>query len=135
MALFVASTLSLSIIGMAAIIGLKRYELRTGKVLFASVRPRVSQYVHRGVVFFTRTLPMFIVWGSVRVYRWFRLSTRHLLAVSLLWLEHHLERMLHFLRDSAAPKDATVTPSAFLQEVAEHKKTLARRKSRRIKEE
>lgn len=108
---------------MISLIALKRYELSSGRVLLGSARPAVGNFFHRGLSWVEYVLP-----GLVRVgIRSFYTASRN---VARAWLSHlasraerGLERALSRVRRSAAaPRKGQ--SSAFLRQVAEHKKSL-----------
>ncbi len=127
MAMFLTSTLFLSVFGMSSIITTKRFEDRTGHVLFAVMRPRVARGTHAISVFFLHTLPVRTKAALRRAGRYVRSVARHALAASILWLEGVLERMLHAVRHTTPAQPGTLASSPFLQEVTEYKKALMRR--------
>jgi hypothetical protein len=127
MVLFFITTLLLSIVGMAALIGFKRYELATGTVFLSAVRPYVASSLERGVRLLGETLPhraqeFFRVEGE-RFRTWLHL----MLARGIIFVEHTLEKVLHTVREKTEPTHAPGEASAFLREVANHKKKLQRR--------
>lgn len=137
MVVFFIITLGLSIVGMLALLGFKRYELASGRVFFSAVRPRVVSSLERGVRLVGETLParareLARVEGA-------KLRTRlHVLfARAVLFIEHMLERILHVVRENTEPERVVGEASAFLREVANHKKKLQRHSParREIKEE
>ncbi|HEX8994121.1 MAG TPA: hypothetical protein VF803_02615 [Candidatus Paceibacterota bacterium] len=137
MVLILTSVLILSILGMAALLYVKHWELSTGKVLFGNARPHIADVSHRALVVVEHTIP-----GAARsliseMKVWVRTGARAAIARAWFAIEHALERALHFLRNAVAHQHHDTTESrgsasAFLREVAEHKRHLMRR---RYKEE
>ncbi len=130
MVLFFITTLLLSIVGMASLLWFKRYELATGNVLFSAVRPRVTSSLERGVHLMGKTLPrtaqaLLQVEGQ-KFRTWLHLT----LARGVLSLEHLLEKVLRTVREKTETTHVPGEASAFLQEVANHKKKLQRRAPR-----
>jgi hypothetical protein len=137
MVLFFIITLGLSILGMAALLGFKRYELATGRVFLAVARPHIASSLERGVQWVGHTLPaqaaeLARVEGA-KLRMWLHVT----LARAVLSLEHTLERVLHVVREKTEPDRPVGEASAFLREVANHKKKLQRRapERREIKEQ
>ena len=131
MVLFFIILLALSIVGMVALLGFKRYELATGKLLLGAVRPHVASSLERGVQLVGKTLPQrankFLHVEGERFRAWLHL----MLARGVLFLEHTLEKVLHTVREKTEPNRTPGEASAFLREVANHKKKLQRRASTR----
>ena len=128
MVLFFTLGLILSILGMVGLLGFKRYELTSGQVLFASARPALGAFFRQALWWIEKVLPALVRVYTIRAVRYCKVSLQRTLARSILWLEHTLERMLHTVREQTttavrSPGEA----SAFLREVAEHKRTLSRR--------
>lgn len=122
--IFFTVTLAVSIVGMITLLMLKRYELSSGRVLLGSARPAVGNFFHRGLSWFEYVLPGLLRVGVRRLYN----TVRRLLHVWLAWVvvkvEQGLEYALHRVRHTTVvPKHAKET-SAFLRQVAEHKKKL-----------
>jgi len=128
MVFFLTIVLVLSCAGMAGLLYAKHWELSTGRMLFEKKRPQIEIFFHRISRAFETYLPALIKEYSRRALRWLRGSARTGLAHALLAVEEWLERTLHALRHRVVPpQDATGQASAFLREVAEHKKRLSRR--------
>lgn len=125
MVLFLTTTLVVSTLGMLGIVGLKRYELATGRLFLAGLRPGLRHFFRRTFFWFERVLPSLIAHEAGRLWRAGRAVVRTAAAQGLLFAEQTLERGLSALRQAtshapARPGDA----SPFLREVAEHKKKL-----------
>lgn len=109
---------------MISLLVLKRYELSSGRVLLGSARPAVGNFFHRGLSWLEYVLPGLLRVGARRLYNTVR-RVLHVWAARLVvtlerWLEHALKRVRH---TTAQPKRGGET-SAFLRQVAEHKKKL-----------
>lgn len=127
MVLFFIAGLIVSILGMVGLLGFKRYELQTGHVLFASARPAVGHFFKEALWWIEKVLPALIRVYTIRTVRWLRVSLQKAIAISILWVEHTLERVLHTVRERTAVVREPGEASAFLREVAEHKRSLTRR--------
>lgn len=110
---------------MGAILGLKRYELATGRVFMAGARPRLRAFFRRAFFFVERVLPNLAAHEARRVFGAARRVARAAAARGILFAEQNLERLLQSLRRLTAhhPR-ADTAASPFLREVAEHKKKL-----------
>ena len=131
MVLFFTIALGLSIGGMASLLALKRYELDTGKLVMADVRPVVGEFFHRVVVMVGSRLPDFAQRSAARATQALRALAHHMVARATLGLEQMLERVLHTVREKTSPPRAPGEASAFLREVADHKKQILKRRPRR----
>lgn len=121
---FFTATLIFSIIGLTALISLKRWELTTGKVVWGGVRPKVGEFLHRCVLFFERVLPALIVTllarAGVKMRAWAHAAT----AWGVLVVERGLESTLHGIRRKTSAPAQHTQSSEFFREVAEHKRKL-----------
>ena len=134
MVLFFTITLGFSILGLIILFGLKRFELTSGRVMFASARPNMNMFFSRGLSLFEYVLPSLMkrgvggIWGSVRN------AVKAILARLMFAFEYTLERLLGMLRrQTEAPLESRNHVSAFLREVVEHKRDLLKRaKSERV---
>jgi len=123
---FFTATLLLSCFALAALIGVKRWELTTGRVIGAGVRLRAHTFFFMLSLWVERILPTL-----VRMYAklaW-RASLRYLhvvVALVVLHTERLLEKVLHTLRHTTDVRRGMGEASAFLREVSEHKRKLLR---------
>lgn len=109
---------------MGALLGLKRYELRSGRVLLPGVRPGMGDFFARVLQWLGGALPGAVV-RLARRGAHAALHTLHALAALVVIVaEHLLERALHALRYNTSAPSASGEASPFLREVAEHKKKL-----------
>jgi hypothetical protein len=123
MTLFFLITLCVSSLGLLLLLLAKRYEMRTGKVVFQRTRPLVRKVVHPVVLFVQYILP-FMARRSLRAtLRAARAGLSRILARATLYVETSLSRLLHAIQQAMQPKRGGVA-SSFLQEVAEHKRKL-----------
>ncbi|HEY5383112.1 MAG TPA: hypothetical protein VIJ88_00990 [Candidatus Paceibacterota bacterium] len=127
MVLFFTATLVLSILGMVALLGFKRYELASGNVILASVRPAIGTFCKHALWWVETVLPALVRVYSRRALRYAKATLQWAIARSILWVEHTLEQVLHTVREQTEAPRAPGEASAFLREVAEHKRKLSRR--------
>lgn len=135
MVLFLTTLLGLSIVGMAAMLFLKRYELTTGRMVLSGVRPVVGTFLSRGLLWIEKILPVLVRSQLSRAVQALRDLVQRLIAQSILMFEHALERLLHTVREKTAPAREPGEASAFLREVADHKKKLLHRSHNTIVED
>jgi len=126
MVLFFTCTLLISLFAMAALLLAKRYELSTGRVIFASMRPGMNSFFHRLSVWSQKILPAlargYIERGAKIALTRLQLGLAHIIVV----LERTLENVLSAVRERTEELHAG-EPSAFLREVADHKKNLLKK--------
>ncbi len=113
-----------SIAGMISLLALKRYELSSGRVFLGRARPAVGDFFHRGLSWFEYVLPGLLRVGARRLYA----AARRVLHVWLAWfalkVEQGLEGALRRVRGTTTAPRLGQETSAFLRQVAEHKKKL-----------
>ena len=136
-ALFMAG-LGISIIGLILLITIKRWELRTGNVLFGSVRPRADVFFRNVLLWVCRILPRLVKIYTMRAARTGLAYAHRGSAWALLEAERKLEQWLAFLRHSTDPRRLSTSglseaSSAFLREVAEHKRKLLKAQSGHVR--
>jgi len=127
MVLFFIIALAVSIVGMTGLLGFKRYELVSGNVLFASARPAVGTFFRETLWWVEKVLPALIKTYSRRAVHLCKVVLQRGIARSILWVEHTLERVLHTVREQTTTLREPGEASAFLREVAEHKRSLTRK--------
>lgn len=127
MALFFFTTLSISILGLILLLGLKRYEMVKRRMFFARSRPSISRVVHAGEFIAQYFLPYLVRRGFLVLWRRVRTGVLRGFARLTLWVEHTLHRMLGTLQHMMEPSRGRGQVSAFLQEVADHKQKLLRK--------
>ena len=125
MVLFFTVTLVFSLCAMALLLAVKRYELSTGRVVFAGVRPKVGSFLDG-----TLRLGRYILPGLARHYieravRALVIKLHLWVARAILKLQNLLERVLQSMRTRTGHVDVNREPSGFLREVANHKKNLS----------
>ena len=124
MILFFTITLCLSSLGLLLLLSIKRYEMRTSRVLFARARPNIS-YVLHGIVLFVQHILPFIARRSIaKTFAFMRSSLSRALARLTLYVEVTLKRALTAIQQTMQPRRSGGSASTFLQEVAEHKSRL-----------
>ncbi len=128
MVIFLTALLCLSALGLITLITAKHWELTTGRVLFSEVRPAAGHLLGAGLHFVERRAPVVLKSLAGRLYAEARTGLRIALAWAVLRAEAALERVLNTLRHTTHPHGEGEA-SAFLREVAEHKKSLQERAS------
>jgi hypothetical protein len=126
MVLFFTATLVISILGLTSLLLIKRWEMQTGNVLWARVRPAIGGFFHRRLVWIEHAAPALVRSGSGHLYRKARATVRTLFARIVLLVEQGLEFLLGFLRRVTEAPRGEGEASAFLKEVGEYKKKLVR---------
>jgi len=127
MALFFTITLVLSIAGMLSLLAFKRYELSSGTVIFAGIRPAIGDFFRRALWWIEKVLPALARAYSRRIMRWCKVTLERAIAQGILWIEYTLEKILRSVREKTDAPRAEGEASAFLREVAEHKRKLSSR--------
>lgn len=116
-----------SILGMFFLIVVKRWELRTGRVLASRMRPFISRMSMLLSGWVDGVLPGAVRVVSRRSVLFFREVIRHITAHAVLWFEGVLESALRSIKRVTTPARQGGAPAShFLREVAEHKKMLMR---------
>lgn len=128
MVLFFTTTLALSIVAMVLLLTLKRYELATGRVVFAGARPALNSFFHTVLWFGQQVLPELARNQIERGWNVLLAGVQRAIAYTIVSVEHVLERILHTVRERTQSVRPSGEPSAFLREVADHKKTLLYKK-------
>lgn len=120
-------TLGISIVGLMSLLILKRREMKTGRVVFARLRPRLRRFFHVILVVVEHVIPGIIkhVWHSF--LRFIRGGAQRLIARAILFFEVTLERVLHSIRATSSAPQGSGEVSNFLREVAAHKRALLKR--------
>ncbi|MBX4192139.1 hypothetical protein KW798_01500 [Candidatus Parcubacteria bacterium] len=132
MVLFLTTTLGISIVGMMTLLGVKRYELSTGRMAFRSIRPFFAGAFHHVVVFFEHFLPALVYVQVRKVVMRAASFVQRIIAHAILVAEYWLEQALNTLRMTTHIPHPSVPASAFLREVAAHKKSLLKRSPARL---
>jgi hypothetical protein len=131
MALFFSITLCLSILGLTTLLGLKRYELKTGRIVFERVRPRVRQVLHDVVLIAQYLLPFLARRVLTNVLVAARVLFLRVIARIALFVEETLHRWLGAVEHMLQPHPSGGQASQFLREIAEHKQSLLKRPAQR----
>jgi hypothetical protein len=127
--------LVISVLGMAILLGVKHYELSTGRLMFGASRPKISKFSHRMVFLFGTAVPLYVAWQFERSYKGVSSWLHKGVARVAVQFEHWLERVLHRVREKTTVTRAPGEASAFLREVGEYKKKLNGSEERRIDQE
>jgi hypothetical protein len=127
MAIFFLTTLCISALALITLLGVKRYELRTGRVAFARIRPRAQRLIQNVILLVQYMLPFLARRSLFALTRGFRLAVGHFVALGVLYVENALRQMLVAIHNILQPKTHVGPASSFLQEVAEHKRKLLRK--------
>ncbi len=130
MVIFLTVLLYLSIAGLIGLLAVKRWEFTTGRVLFAGARPAAGAMLGEGLHFVERRAPALLKGFSWTLYRRLRAAFNLLVAWAVLYAERMLERVLSVLRHTTHPSGSGEA-SAFLREVAEHKRSLQKRSGKK----
>lgn len=109
---------------MISLLVLKRYELSSGRVLLGSARPAVGNFFYRGLSWLEYVLPGLVRVGVRALYATARRVWHAWAARLIVTVEQWLERALSRVRRSTAGPRPGHQSSAFLRQVAEHKKKL-----------
>lgn len=115
--------LIVSIVGMLTLLMMKRYEMNTGRIFLASSRPAIGGFFHHKLVWIEYVLPGLVRVGAKRTYIFVRRVVRVWTIRLAIKLETALEQALSRVRHTTLPARRGQS-SAFLREVAEHKKRL-----------
>lgn len=121
---FFIAVLAVSIVGMLSMLFIKRWELRTGRLLFAPARPRVSQAVEKSAFVAGTVAPLVARHWWEYALEWLKLFVHRAIAFVVLVVEKNLERVLRHIKHTTDPRKLGGEASAFLREVAEHKKQI-----------
>lgn len=105
------------------LLAMKRYELNTGRIFMAAARPAIGGFFHRKLVWIEYVLPGLVRVGLKRTYIFVRRVLRVWTIRIAIKLETALEQALSRVRHTTLPARRGQS-SAFLREVAEHKKRL-----------
>lgn len=129
MVVFLTVLLCVSLSGLACVLYAKHWEEMHGKLMMSKVRPKAGEVLGAGLNFVERRAPALLRNTAAAGYAAARVLMHRSAAWSLLHLERMLEKTLHTLRhttDKAGGGEA----SAFLRDIAEHKKMLQERSSK-----
>jgi hypothetical protein len=127
MVLFFISTLCVSLIGLSSLLITKRFELTTGRVLFANQRESMSSFFKTILFWVERVLPSLAHDYALLLWRALLRYVHAGTAFLVLKAESLLERVLHTLRHKTEAERGVGQASDFLREVAEYKKKLKAR--------
>jgi hypothetical protein len=127
MALIFSITLLLSIVGLTLLLGIKRYELNTGRMVLKGVRPAVRRVVHTAVLYVEYLLPFLARRSLAHAARVARVVLSRAAARMALFVEETLHHALLGVEHMMQPRQSGGAASGFLEEVAEHKRKLLRK--------
>jgi hypothetical protein len=122
MALFFTLTLLISIVGMITLLAAKRYELNTGKLILAGVRPHISSFFEQAQRFGHTILPDLVRKSVERAVRYMLLKMHEVLARAVANLQRLLDKLIHAAQNRTGPVGE---PSSFLRQVSDHKKNIS----------
>jgi len=120
-------TLGVSIVGLLSLLVIKRREMKTGRVMFARIRPRMRRFFHTILVVVEHVIPGLVKHVVYGVLRFMRGGVQRLIARAILLFEFTLERVLHRVRSTSTAPQGSGEVSNFLREVAAHKRALLKR--------
>ena len=124
MVLFWTGTLIFSCCALSCLIWLKRWEMSSGRVVGARVRPHINRFFHTVSLWVERILPtlvrMYVKIAWRKALRYIHKTT----AVGVVRVERSLERTLHTLKHTTDVRRGMGEASVFLREVSEHKRKL-----------
>ncbi len=124
MVIFLTALLCVSIAGLIGLIAVKRWEIESGRLVMSGMRPKAGAVLGESLRFVEQGLPHAVRRTARRAYKLSRLLFHRTVAWTVLQVERVLERTLHTLRHHTAEERGDGEVSAFLREVAEHKKSL-----------
>ncbi len=124
MTLFFFITLCVSATGLILLLSVKRYEMSTGHVIFVRARPSIARALHTAVLFVQYILPFVARRSLAHAVKLLRAALSNLLARLTVFIEGSLHRLLEEIHHLMQPKRGGGAASAFLQEVADHKRKL-----------
>src|SRR5689334_6044128 len=107
---------------MVTLLLLKRYELNTGRIFLGSARPAIGAFFHRKLTWFEYVLPGLMRVGAKRFLRTLQGLLQVWFARVVVRVEHFLEQALQSVKHTTTQAPRGHGSSAFLREVAEHKK-------------
>lgn len=130
MVIFLITLLGVSIVGLVGLVAVKRWEMQSGHILFSAARPSVGLYLSLALNFVEERAPELVRQWAARAWKAARAGLHFLVAWAVLHVERMLERTLHTLRHTTQERSEGEA-SAFLREVAEHKKSLMGRSGKK----
>ena len=130
MVVFLTALLCISLAGLACVLYAKHWEETNGKLMMSRVRPKAGEVLGVGLNFIERRAPALLRETALRGYAAARTLVHRTTAWAVLQVEQMLEKTLHTLRHTTAARSEGEA-SAFLREVAEHKKLLQNSSSKK----
>lgn len=110
---------------------LKRFELTTGRVLLVDSRALLGERLTAVAPWFSHVLPQAARQILSRAWQQLLALLHRAAAWGILTFEHALERVLSIIREKTTHSRRTGEASAFLRQVADHKKELQRSRAQR----
>src|SRR3989344_3915184 len=123
MVVLLTALLCISLAGLACVLYAKHWEQTNGKLMMSRVRPKGGEVLGVGLNFIEHRAPALLRETALRGYAAARTLVHRTVAWAVLQVEQMLEKTLHTLRHTTAALSEGEA-SAFLREVAEHKKSL-----------
>lgn len=123
MVIFFITLLCVSIVGIAAVLSVKQWETSHRKLVLGRVRSKAGEALGVGLNFVEKRAPAIVRTKTSRGYAAALVLLHKGVAWTVLFAERMLEKTLHTLRHTTAARGEGEA-SAFLREVAEHKKLL-----------
>lgn len=123
MVVFLIILLCVSLAGLSAVLYAKHWEEVNGKLMMSRVRPKAGEMLGVGLNFVEKRAPALLREMVLRGYALARVLMHRGVAWAVLHVERVLEKTLHTLRHTTQMR-GDGEASAFLREVAEHKKLL-----------
>src|SRR3989344_4585768 len=104
MVLSLSALLVVSVAGVSVLLGVKQYELQSGRVVFARVRPAAGAMLGAALHFCEQHLPALALRALKHAWALVRQVTHRAVAWFLLHTETLLERTLRTLRYNTRPE-------------------------------
>jgi hypothetical protein len=120
-------TLGVSIVSLLSLLVIKRREMKTGRVMFATLRPSLRRFFHTILVVVEHVIPGLVKHVVHGILRFMRGGVQRMIARAILFFEMTLERVLHRVRTTSTAPQGSGEVSNFLREVAAHKRALLKR--------
>ncbi len=123
MVVFLIVLLCVSLAGLSSVLYAKHWEEINGKLMMSRVRPKAGEMLGIGLNFVEKRAPALLRDAAGRGYATARVLVHRTAAWAVLHVERLLEKTLHTLRHTTTARSEGEA-SAFLREVADHKKSL-----------
>ena len=123
MVVFLITLLCVSLVGLSSVLYAKHWEEMNGKLMLSKVRPKAGEVLGTSLNFVEKRAPAILREAALRAYAVSRVLLHRGIAWAVIHIEYVLEKTLHTLRHTTQQR-GNGEASAFLREVAEHKKLL-----------